>query len=241
MTPRRGLGFGRLAATRRGLRFPFRPTVYAAATSGMFLFTAACGGSYGIPLPGDADATEPSSTAPASLDESSGVPLASGSLEESLARLEALELLEVSGLYETRTQHQWIPYGGYWSESEVELTEAETADRLARFVEVAEAAVANAPDAPAPNGANDVDALCYPITADAYCLTRSMHADDLAALDALEIVHIDGMVRDDGEMSGQCYTSWDTVTADDCTRALHVRAVVEATADFADRNPPEEG
>ncbi|MEQ9500278.1 MAG: hypothetical protein RIT81_25615 [Deltaproteobacteria bacterium] len=156
-------------------------------------------------------------------------------IEASLARLEALEVLDVADLVGERTAHAWIPYGGFWSEAKVEMGEEEIARRLEHFVDVAEAAAATVETIP--QGAQGV---CWPATPEAFCLTITDHAADLAALDDLEIVDVDGVVRDNAQVDGVCYSSWETVSEDVCLRALKAHAIVEATADFPSRRPPEE-
>ena len=160
--------------------------------------------------------------------------IAPSPIDDSLARLEALEVLDVTDLVTTRTEHTWIPYGGYWSEVPVEMGEAEVAERLERFVAVAETAAASVTEIP-----EHSDALCWPLD-DHFCLTKVPHEADVSALDDLEIVDVAGVVRDHETVDGFCYSSWETVNEATCLRALKAHAIVEATADFPNRRAPEE-
>lgn len=155
-------------------------------------------------------------------------------IEESLARLEALEVLDVTDIVTTRTEHAWIPYGGFWSDNTVEMGDEEVAERLENFVTVAEAAAASVDEI-----SEDANGLCWAIGDGSHCLTIADHADDLAALNDLEIVDVAGVVRDNQQVDGVCYSSWETVSEDVCRRALKAQAIVEATAEFPNRRTPE--
>lgn len=164
-------------------------------------------------------------------------------IEASLARLDALEILDTGALFETHSEHSWVPYGGLWTTHTLPLEPEETATRLEEFVRRAEAA-ADAVTGAVDQGFADeagVPSLCYSLTEGtegAWCLTIDLHAADLAALNALEIVEIEGIVRDQPAQEGMCYSSWSTVTADDCVRAHQVHALVEATRALPTAVPP---
>ncbi len=156
-------------------------------------------------------------------------------IEESLARLQALDLFHEAIPYETHTVHTWIAYGGYWSEENVALSETEIAARLDEFVDLAESAVLAVSESAV---TNDVDALCF--DNGYYCLANEPHANDMQALDNLEILDIDEMLRDDQENTGSCYVAWEGVSLQECERAYRVHAVVEATRDLPSRETPTE-
>lgn len=155
-------------------------------------------------------------------------------VEESLARLDALKLFDRGHVIGTQTVHAWVPYGGFWSEGEVELEEEAVAERLHSFVAIAEEVVKAHDGLPL-----QADDLCFPAGDDSWCLTRDMHGSDLAALNALEVVELEGIVREEHETSAACYSSWDTVPEEDCKRATIVRSLVEATSHLPSSTPPE--
>ncbi len=132
-----------------------------------------------------------------------------------LDRLEALQLVELGAVATTRPLD-------------------EQADRLNAFADVAEDTVG----AVGPEGIADEfwdaegnPSLCTRMDEGNFCLDRQIHADNLAALNALEIVEVVDILRTEPAMTGFCYSSWDTVHEDDCTRALELDALARATRD----------
>jgi len=73
--------------------------------------------------------------------------------------------------------------------------------------------------------------LCIRAGDGAFCLTHELHNDNLRRVNALEIVPVTDIVRSDSEVTGFCYSSWETVTEDECVRGLKL----EAIADLAER------
>ena len=129
-----------------------------------------------------------------------------------LDRLESLELVQLGAMSTTRPVD-------------------EQADRLTALTDLAEQAAASA----TPDGIADEfwdeeggPSLCTRIDAENYCLDRQMHADNLASLNALEIVEVVDILRAEPAATGFCYTSWDTVHEDDCVRALAVDALADS-------------
>jgi hypothetical protein len=182
--------------------------------------------------PAPPPASEAPAAAPAPLTDAERI-------DQGLARLDALEVLDTGALFETRTEHQWVPYGGLWNSHAVEMEEVDIANRVQDLAARAEAAVA-AVEGPDAEPAFDAEALCWALGdgAGAHCLTIEPYEADVAALNALEIVEVAGILRDRPAQDGMCYTSWYTVTEADCGRAKRLRAIVEATRDLPAATPP---
>ncbi len=132
-----------------------------------------------------------------------------------LDRLESLELVQLGAMSTARPVD-------------------EQAERLTAFTDLAEQAAAGAtPDGIAEEFWDEAGnpSLCTRVDADDYCLDRQMHADNLASLNALEIVEVVDILRAEPIATGFCYTSWDTVHEDDCVRALAVASLADSAAD----------
>lgn len=169
-------------------------------------------------------------------------PIVSGNAQEridhSLARLADLDVLEISALADTRTEHQWVPYGGTWSSTKVEMEPVEQAERLQSLAAMTEQAVAGI-------DAEDIaeftsDALCYRLEPGKYCLTIATLAGNLDHVNQLEIVEVADIIRAAPAETGFCYSSWEMVGEDDCVRGIKLGAIAEATRDFPSSLPPTE-
>jgi hypothetical protein len=159
-----------------------------------------------------------------------------------LSRLEALEVIELGAVSATRTEHQWVPYGGVWSSTPVPLTAEEQADRLDSLADVAEQAVADADAGQITDSFSDehgTPSLCTRLDSDHFCLDRALHAGNLHAVNQLEIVEVVDILRTEPAATGFCYASWDTVSEADCVRAFGLRAIADATREFPGADPPD--
>ena len=155
--------------------------------------------------------------------------------ETILERLDDVGLLETGDPYETRTTHTWDEDSSSWVSTEEELREGQINRRMLKLVHTAQVVTRNTePEIP---DWVDGDELCFG-SGDAFCLTIEAHEAHIEALDALEIIEVEDMVRDEA-VAASCYSSWYTVTEADCKRAYLVEALVEATADFPSRETPE--
>jgi hypothetical protein len=227
MTPKRGF---------------LKSTLRRGAAVGGFLALSACGGAEPLGAGEAPPADDPLGVIFAEAG-SAFVPAGSARerIERDLGRLEALSVVQVEGLFETATAHSWIPYGGFWSETQVSLSEDEQAERLADLVDRAEAAAAAVSSLEESMAAdNGFDSLCFP-AGEHYCLTIAQLDADLAALEEVEVVHVSDIVRSNQEVAGACYSSWEPVTAKDWERAYELRALVEATRDLVPSAPEEPG
>lgn len=140
-----------------------------------------------------------------------------------LDRLQDLEVFEVSELIDGQAEASGSPY----VDGPLEIQTA----RLEEFATIAEQVTR---DISADDIARDFQTsdgeptLCVRGDEDFHCLTRSLHAENLAQLNELQIVAIDDIIRSDAEVTGFCYSSWETVTEDDCVRALKLQAIATA-------------
>ena len=159
-------------------------------------------------------------------------------IDHELGRLVALDVVEISALATRRTEHQWVPYGGTWSSTEVEMEPAEQADRLQSLAEMAEQAVADIDRADIPGFAGD--ALCYQLEPGKFCLTIASRESNLNAVNELEIVQVTDIIRAAPAVSGFCYSSWEMVGEDDCVRGLQLGAIADATRELPRSTPPEQ-
>ncbi len=151
-------------------------------------------------------------------------------IDDQLGRLAALDVVELGALAATRTEHQWVPYGGTWNSTEVAMDPVEQADRLQSLADMAEQAVAGV-DADAITGFAG-DALCYQLEPGKYCLTIATLADNLEHVNQLEIVAVTDIIRAAPAVTGFCYSSWEMVGEDDCVRALKLGAIADATREL---------
>ncbi len=159
-------------------------------------------------------------------------------IDDQLGRLTALDVLEIGALATKRTEHQWIPYGGTWSSSEVEMDPVEQADRLESLADMAEQAVAQI-DADDIGGFTG-DALCYQLEPGSYCLTIETREANLDGINQLEIVSVADIIRSAPAATGFCYSSWETVGEDDCVRGIKLGAIADATRELPRSVPPEQ-
>ena len=159
-------------------------------------------------------------------------------IDHHLGRLATLDVLQIQAVATTRTEHQWVPYGGTWSSSEVEMDQVEQADRLQSLADMAEQAVAGVDAGDIAGFASD--ALCYRLEPGRFCLTISTRETNLDAVNELEIVEVSDIIRSAPAVTGFCYSSWETVSEDDCVRALQLGAIADATRDFPRSVPPDE-
>ncbi len=157
-------------------------------------------------------------------------------IDHNLGRLAALDVLEIGALAATRTEHQWVPYGGTWNSSQVEMDQVEQADRLQSLADMAEHAVAGIDGADIPELTSD--ALCYQLAPGKYCLTIDALATNLHHLNQLEMVAVTDIIRSAPAETGFCYSSWETVGEDDCVRGIKLGAIADATRDFPSSVPP---
>ena len=151
-------------------------------------------------------------------------------IDDSLGRLAALDVVELGALAATRTEHQWIPYGGTWNSTEVEMDPVEQAERLQSLADMAERAVAGV-DADAITGFAG-DALCYQLEPGRYCLTIASLAGNLEHVNQLEIVGVTDIIRAAPAVTGFCYSSWEMVGEEDCVRGIKLGAIAEATREL---------
>lgn len=170
------------------------------------------------------------------------VPIGPGTAQEridhQLGRLSTLDVLDLGALATKRTEHQWIPYGGTWNSSEVEMDPVEQADRLESLADMAEQAVAQI-DADDIGGFSS-ESLCYQLEPGTYCLTIDTREANLNAVNQLEIVQVVDIIRNAPAVSGFCYSSWEAVGEDDCVRGIKLGAIADATRDFPKSVPPDQ-
>ncbi len=157
-------------------------------------------------------------------------------IDHDLGRLADLDVLEIGALAATRTEHQWVPYGGTWSSSEVDMDPVEQADRLESLADMAERAVSGIDAGDIEEFASD--ALCYQLEPGKYCLTIDTLAGNLTHVNQLEIVEVTDIIRSAPAESGFCYSSWETVGEDECVRGIKLGAIADATRDFPSALPP---
>lgn len=159
-------------------------------------------------------------------------------IDHSLGRLADLDVLDIGALAAMRTEHQWVPYGGTWSASRVEMDLVEQADRLDSLANMAAQVVAgiDAGDIAELGG----DSLCYKLEPGRYCLTIDALAANLQRVNQLEIVEVTDIIRTAPAETGFCYSSWETVGEDDCVRGIKLGAIADATRDFPSSVPPTE-
>lgn len=159
-------------------------------------------------------------------------------IEHELDRLAALDVVEISALATLRTEHQWVPYGGTWSSTQVEMEPAEQADRLQSLADMAEQAVVGI-DAADIQGFTS-DAVCYQVEPGKFCLTIATRESNLNAVNELEIVQVTDIIRSAPAVSGFCYSSWEMVGEEDCVRGLQLGAIVDATRELPRSTPPDQ-
>lgn len=159
-------------------------------------------------------------------------------IDHSLGRLADLDVLEVEALATSRTEHQWVPYGGTWNSSKVEMEPLEQADRLQSLADMAEQAVAGIDGSDIGGFASE--AICYQLDPGKYCLTIDTLAANLNHVNQLEIVDVTDIIRSAPSETGFCYSSWETVGEDDCVRGIKLDAIAQATRDFPSSIPPTE-
>ena len=159
-------------------------------------------------------------------------------IDHQLGRLAALDVLEITAVATKRTEHQWVPYGGTWNSSEVEMDQVEQANRLQSLADMAEQAIAQV-DAAAMTEFSG-ESLCYQIEPGKFCLTIAAREANLTAVNELEIVQVTDIIRSAPAVTGFCYSSWETVGEDDCLRAHQLGAIADATRDFPRSVPPDQ-
>lgn len=188
-------------------RYRFAAKLLRALAAGGFISVAACG------MP-DGSIDDP-------IDEQSAPEVR---IERDLERLRALEVMELGELMESRTDATGSPY------TAVPMTLDERAERLEVFADVAEVAVVDVSAADISERFSDEAGepnLCVRSGEDVYCLTTAMQEDNLLRANQLEVIAVHDIIRADAPVSGACYSSWDTVTEDDCVRALKLSAIVD--------------
>jgi hypothetical protein len=149
---------------------------------------------------------------------------AASQMERGLERLNALRVFEVSELIGAQAEASGSPY----VDGPLELQLA----RLESFADIAEQAVEGiSSDAFANDFGNwEQPNLCIRSN-ESVCLTISLHEENLARVNALEIVHVDDIIRSEEAATASCYSNWYTVTEEECVRALKLEAIANVASE----------